>query len=95
MHAVGADPRGQRRIAGDKKQDPAAGADRAVAPCGRLAARVVIIAINDGAALRQRAQDRFGVWNALAVGQEGEAERRAFPTGRRVASPFERGGGRC
>ncbi len=91
MHAVRANPRGERRIASDKKQHPPAGADRTVAPRTRLAARVVVIAIDNGAPWRQCAQDRFGVCYAPAVGQEGEAERRAFLTGCRVASPFERG----
>lgn len=76
MHAVRADPRGERRIAGDEEQNAAPGADRLIAPRRRLAARIVIIAKDDGGALRQRAQDRLRVCDPPPVRHEGEAKGR-------------------
>ena len=94
MRAIRADAARNVDIAAHEEQNAARLADRRVSPRRRLPPRIIIVAIDDGGAGRKRPQDRFGVFNAAAVGQEGEAERR-----RRAAKiermPFERVGGGC
>lgn len=76
MHAVRSNSCSQRSIAREEKKNPARTANRPIAPGGRFAARVVVIAINDGGARRHRAQHGFGIRDAAAVGHEGEGEGR-------------------
>ncbi len=76
MKAISADVLRQRQIAGDEEQNAARPADRRIPVRNGLAPRSVVVAINDRDAGGQRAQDRFGVGNALTVGQKSEAERR-------------------
>lgn len=88
---VGAAGPSQLDIAGDEKKDASSPADRRIAPRDPRASWIVIIAIDDGGAGGERAQDRFGPRDAAAVGQKSERKWRM----RNPARTFERGGGRC
>ena len=76
MEPVGADGAGKTGVGRDDEENTPPPADFGVAAGDMRAPRVVIIAINDGRAGGERAQDRFGALEAPPVGEEGERKRR-------------------
>lgn len=76
MEPVGANRARKAGVAGDNEQNTPPPADFGVAAGDTRAPRVVIIAINDGRAGGERAQDRFGALEASPVGEESERKRR-------------------
>lgn len=77
VNAVRADGSGEAEIAGDEKQQSAGAAYRAIAARRAGAPWVVIVAIDDGGAFGEGAQNRFGVRDAAPVGQESERKWRS------------------
>lgn len=87
MNAVGGNVAREKRVAADKENNAAFGADAAELPGIRGAARVVIIAQDDRRARRQRLGDERCVGSALAIRREGERERHGL--GQRTAPRIE------
>lgn len=75
MNARSADLSGKRRVATDEQQKAVYGRDCCKIGGEGLAVRIVIVAQDDSGAWRQRGSDGTGVFDARAVGQEGEREK--------------------
>lgn len=95
MNALRADAPGQTEISRDNKKDAARPADRRIPPRHGVAPWIVAIAVNDGGASRQRAQDRLRHRTSPAVSEEGERERRVDLPADCFTLAFERKGRRC
>lgn len=94
MQAVSPDHAGKIDVARDQEKYAAAPADRRITAGERRPLRVVIVAIEDGGALRQGAEDRLRIGNAPAIGEESERKRR-FRAALFTRGAFERLRGRC
>lgn len=86
MDAVCTDPARERCVAGDKKQYAPRPANRRVAAGDSDAFRIVIVAVNHGGSLGERAHNRLRTCDAFAVRQEGKRKWRS----RSPALTFER-----